>query len=238
MTNLVLSCFPGIGLLDQAFEEAGFTVVRGPDRLWGGDIHRFHVPAGVFAGVIGGPPCQVFSSAGHLNAAGKSSKLDLIPEFVRVVSEARPAFVVMENVRGALNHAAIPADWQPTILRDWDCGGFTSRTRAFWTWPFPMLAPPRRAGEPAHSVMATSHKRGRSDNPFAIAKGYLPGGLPIAEYARLQGADEIGARLIEHGASRQFAVHCLGNGVPLALGRYVARCAAAWRDAHELGCAA
>ena len=31
---LVLSLFPGLGLLDQAFEEDGFCVVRGPDLLW------------------------------------------------------------------------------------------------------------------------------------------------------------------------------------------------------------
>src|SRR6516164_7336123 len=29
--TLVLSLFPGIGLLDMAFEESGFCVVRGPD---------------------------------------------------------------------------------------------------------------------------------------------------------------------------------------------------------------
>jgi len=50
MTSLVLSLFPGIGLLDMAFEEAGFCVVRGPDLLWGGDIHDFHPPAGKFEG--------------------------------------------------------------------------------------------------------------------------------------------------------------------------------------------
>jgi len=55
--QLVLSLFPGIGLLDSAFEEVGFCVVRGPDLLWGGDIVRFHPPAGRFDGVIGGPPC-------------------------------------------------------------------------------------------------------------------------------------------------------------------------------------
>ena len=53
--SVVLSLFPGIGLLDQAFEEEGFCVVRGPDLLWGGDIRRFHPPAGVFDGIIGGP---------------------------------------------------------------------------------------------------------------------------------------------------------------------------------------
>jgi DNA (cytosine-5)-methyltransferase 1 len=30
---LVLSLFPGIGLLDMAFDEEGFCVVRGPDGL-------------------------------------------------------------------------------------------------------------------------------------------------------------------------------------------------------------
>lgn len=41
MSELVLSLFPGIGLLDMAFEEEGFCVVRGPDLLWGGDIKNF-----------------------------------------------------------------------------------------------------------------------------------------------------------------------------------------------------
>src|SRR6476659_2456796 len=56
---LVLSLFPGIGLLDMAFESEGFCVVRGPDLLWGGDVRSFHVPYGRFDGVIGGPPCQI-----------------------------------------------------------------------------------------------------------------------------------------------------------------------------------
>lgn len=33
--KLVLSLFPGIGLLDMAFEEEGFCVVRGPDLTCG-----------------------------------------------------------------------------------------------------------------------------------------------------------------------------------------------------------
>jgi hypothetical protein len=41
---LVLSLFPGIGLLDTAFEENGFCVVRGPDLLWGGDVRLFTPP--------------------------------------------------------------------------------------------------------------------------------------------------------------------------------------------------
>ncbi len=39
MMRLILSIFPGVGLLDRAFEECGFCVVRGPDLLWGGGVH-------------------------------------------------------------------------------------------------------------------------------------------------------------------------------------------------------
>lgn len=97
---LVLSLFPGIGLLDRAFEEEGFTVVRGPDVLWGGDIRTFHPPLGRFDGVIGGPPCQAFSTLAHLvRAKGHEPRFgNLIPEFERVVDEAEPAWFLMENV--------------------------------------------------------------------------------------------------------------------------------------------
>lgn len=97
--GLVLSLFPGIGLLDKAFEQEGFCVVRGPDLIWGGDIRLFHPPSGRFAGVIGGPPCQKFSTAARL-IPGKTRQ-NLIPEFERCVSEARPDWFLMENVRGA-----------------------------------------------------------------------------------------------------------------------------------------
>lgn len=98
--TLVLSLFPGIGLLDRAFEAEGFTVVRGPDVLWGGDIREFHPPAGKFDGVVGGPPCQTFSSLARLvRANGHEPRFgNLIPEFERCVVEAQPAWFVMENV--------------------------------------------------------------------------------------------------------------------------------------------
>src|SRR5438105_11342189 len=102
--KVVLSLFPGIGLLDMAFELEGFCVVRGPDLLWGGDIRRFHPPAGKFDGVIGGPPCQEWSPLRYLveHHHGYSSKYgNLIPEFGRVVEAARPSWFLMENVPAA-----------------------------------------------------------------------------------------------------------------------------------------
>ena len=101
--NLVLSLFPGIGLLDRAFEDEGFCVVRGPDYLWGGDVRSFHPPEGKFEGVIGGPPCQMFS---RLSAIVRSKGIEpkfgnLIPEFERCVLEAAPHWWLMENVPDA-----------------------------------------------------------------------------------------------------------------------------------------
>jgi DNA (cytosine-5)-methyltransferase 1 len=118
------SVFPGIGLLDRAFEELGFCVVRGPDKLWGGDIKSFHPPPGKFDGIIGGPPCQCFSRLRYFvaynrkNNPGKYAETEnLIPEFVRCVEEAQPAWWLMENVPGVPAEAEpMPAEYQITTL--------------------------------------------------------------------------------------------------------------------------
>lgn len=215
----VLSLFPGLGLLDAAFEEQGFTIYRGPDILWGGDARRFHATPGFFAGVIGGPPCQSHSSAGEIVGTEKE---DLIPDFLRIVDEAKPAWVVMENVRGTLGHPSIPRSYYPAILRDWDCGGHTSRTRVFYTWPFMLLAPSKRPGDPSKSVMASTWKRGRTGSQYLADKGFLAGDLPPEEYARLQGAEPIARPLLDLGAGRRFIIHLVGNGVPRAMAREIA----------------
>ena len=97
---LVLSLFPGGGLLDHAFELEGFTVVRGPDVIWGGDIRRFHPPTGRFDGIIGGDPCQSHSSLANLvRAKGlEPSFPDMTPEYLRVVELVQPAWFLRENV--------------------------------------------------------------------------------------------------------------------------------------------
>lgn len=50
--------------------------------------------------VVGGPPCQGFSVAGKRDPNDPRNRL--FKEFVRVVSEIRPWYVVMENVPGIL----------------------------------------------------------------------------------------------------------------------------------------
>ena len=131
--ELVLSIFPGIGILDKGFEGQGFCVVRGPDLLWGGNILNFHPPAGVFNGVVGGPPCQMFSSLAFIvkHKGFKAKYGNLVPEFERVVAEAAPRWFVMENVtRAPIPHVAgYLVD--PTILDNRWLGGEQRRKHRF-----------------------------------------------------------------------------------------------------------
>jgi DNA (cytosine-5)-methyltransferase 1 len=48
--------------------------------------------------VAGGPPCQPFSVSGK--QLGREDQRDMVPEFVRIVSEVQPQAFIMENVKG------------------------------------------------------------------------------------------------------------------------------------------
>ena len=76
--------------------------------------------------ICGGFPCQPHSFAGR--RAGAKDERDLWPEFARLIREARPRWVVAENVPGILSSDA--GRFFGTILRDlaacgydaeWDC---------------------------------------------------------------------------------------------------------------------
>ncbi len=53
------------------------------------------------AGIIGGPPCQGFTTAGKRDP--KDPRNSLFKEFVRFVNVIQPKFFVMENVKGILS---------------------------------------------------------------------------------------------------------------------------------------
>ncbi len=94
---LILSLFPGIDLLGRAFTELGHVVVQGPDILWGQRIEDWHGLPGRFDGVIGGPPCVNYSDANRHKDRDEGDRL--VIEFLRVVSECQPEWWLMENVR-------------------------------------------------------------------------------------------------------------------------------------------
>jgi DNA (cytosine-5)-methyltransferase 1 len=133
--SLILSLFPGaIDMQGRALEELGYCVVRGPDKLWGGDIATFHPPRGVFAGVIGGDPCQTHMRLAQLNRAlGRAPKWpDLTGEFCRCVGEAEPPWWLRENVPDAPDPIVDGYIVQKLHLNNRWVGGVQSRDRYFW----------------------------------------------------------------------------------------------------------
>jgi DNA (cytosine-5)-methyltransferase 1 len=137
----ILDLFAGVGGMSLGFEMAGFETLRAID-IWAdaintlnhnqkkkrpgivSDIETFNkndlknlVKTNDIAGVIGGPPCQGFSTArlsdngvdiNIINRARNSLYLD----FYNTVKIVKPAFFVIENVRGmvSMNKGAFVKD--------------------------------------------------------------------------------------------------------------------------------
>lgn len=208
MSELVLSLFPGIGLLDRGFEQAGFAVVRGPDLIWGGDVRRFHVPAGKFDGVFGGPPCQEFSQA--KNGQERSDYgLEMLGEFERVVLEAEPIWWLMENVARVPDVKIAGYNWQRLDVWAHEFGvnqrrlrhfQFGSRDGTVLVLPRPSVA--GKGGGSETAVITASD----TDTPwdrFCVEQG-LPCDFDIPAFTA--------------GAKRR----AVGNGVPVPMAAAVA----------------
>ena len=244
--GLVLSIFPGIDLLGRAFEEGGFCVVRGPDLLWGGDIRTFHPPAGVFDGVIGGPPCQAFSALRHLiRHNGHEPRFgNLIPEFERVVAEAGPTWFLMENVPDAPIPDVPGLKTWACMVRDKWVGGVQPRPRRFSfgtqdgtpldiEWVALMQPTDETRSVTADSRIGSTGTRVRGGGGVLphgqgkerlFAGGNLPGmGSPTPIDAACE-AMGLPRDFTEH---MPFTMHgkrsAIGNAVPMPMGRAVAK---------------
>lgn len=204
--GLVLSIFPGIDLLGRAFEEEGYCLVRGPDVLWGGDVRAFHPPAGVFEGVIGGPPCRGESNLAALNGNRGTSMAD---EFWRVVDEAQPKWWVMEAV---IRH---DAPYVMALSPRW-LGEKQSRLRFFHS----------NLNLEAHIEVALFEHPEWKHAVLAVhggREGEVRRGMATyswEERCELQGvaADFLKDAPFTVAAKKEL----LGNGVPMAMGRAVA----------------
>ncbi len=240
MKDLLLSVFPGIDVLGLGFEAEGYTVLRGPDPMCGRlhDIRRFHPPAGVFAGVIGGPPCQAHSKLAAVVRAryGKDRVAeDLIPEFARVVMEAAPRWFLMENVP----HAPAPqvdgyAVYAFLLNNRW-LGGVQNRLRRFWFGVRGAVPVDLRrwleyaALEPAEwrpAVLASGSYKQRRRGRVRLSAKAGPSKATVREGLRLQGLPEDffeGAPFTIKGQQR-----LVGNAVPLPMARALARAIRKW----------
>lgn len=238
MNQLVLSLFPGIGLLDMAFEEQGFCIVRGPDLLWGGDIKRFHPPAGKFDGVIGGPPCQRFSRLANIVKAvhGEASLApNLIPEFERCVQEAAPRWFLMENVPTApapnvagygVHEQIVNNRWlgeDQNRIRRFSFGtpeGYAIHVNdfAFYSLTFEPAVCSTAGGRRASVAIGGS---GKLKGNQGRAPGSRLKNRTLAEQCRLQGLPE---NFADHTPFKKTEMErAIGNGVPLPMGRAVAK---------------
>lgn len=133
--------------------------------------------------LAGGVPCPPFSIAGK--QLGASDERDLFPEAIRLVREAKPAAVMLENVRGLASERFAPyrrsilselenlgytADWQllfsssygvPQLRPRFILVAFRGRRASKFRWPEPVGTPPT-VGEELFSLMSANGWRGAS----------------------------------------------------------------------------
>ena len=123
MNNEIIDLFCGCGGLSRGFELAGFNVCLAID-MWKDAIQTYNYnhkkATGIckdirmldneflnnfkkehnIIGIIGGPPCQGYSTVGKRDINDDRNYLYL--EYCRVVENIQPEFFVLENVKGLL----------------------------------------------------------------------------------------------------------------------------------------
>jgi DNA (cytosine-5)-methyltransferase 1 len=241
----VVSLFCGAGGLDLGFHTAGFEVVWANDarpdacatyrRNLGGHVVCASVREMSFASVprtdvvIGGPPCQGYSVAGHMRPDDPRSSLTW--EFVRAVRELRPRAFVMENVKAL---AALKR-WRPVrerLLREFaalgyqvclhvldarDFGAPQGRERAFFVGTAsslpPVTAVPPTGERPvtAGEVLRRLPPPGTAPNLGVCRARVVPAKKPVLRLSPYAG-------MLFNGQGRPIALASTVNTLPASMG--------------------
>lgn len=200
--NNFISMFSGAGGLDLGFEQAGWTRrfasdldtdavatlranTKVQDRTSVGqddicDLTASDVRAragdmasGDLDAIVGGPPCQSWSSAGHQMGLA-DNRGQLFRHFIKLANSLDPRFIIMENVRGLLTARGLDGEpgsalallredlrqegWQTTVslLNAADFGVAQRRVRLFViahrTGDCPELPMPTHSKEPTSDL--------------------------------------------------------------------------------------
>ena len=144
MANKIIDLFCGCGGLSKGFEDAGFETILAID-FWKdaiatfnhnhknkvgfcGDIKSFTnedlkklAEENEIVGVVGGPPCQGFSTVGKREI--DDPRNSLYKEYCRVVEQVNPEFFVLENVRGLLT--LNKGSFRDSIIENFEKLGYT-----------------------------------------------------------------------------------------------------------------
>jgi DNA (cytosine-5)-methyltransferase 1 len=179
--------------------------------------------------VIGGPPCQGYSVAGHMNPADPRSSLTW--EFVRVVGAIRPKAFVMENVKAL----AVSRRWQGVrsrLVAGLEALGYTvvthvldarhygvpqGRERAFFIGTLDELPPvrviPRGTGEPrsAGDFLRALPKPGVKPNLGVCKAKVVPAKKPVLRESPFAG-------MLFNGQGRPIDLSSTANTLPASMG--------------------
>lgn len=205
------SLFSGIGGFDLAAQWMGwenvFHVERDP---WCRKVLTHHFPksqsfddvkefdATPFRGrvsiISGGFPCQPFSAAGK--RAGTSDDRYLWPEMFRIIREARPTYVVAENVRGLLS-------WNDGLVLDTVCADLEGEGYEV----FPVVLPAAGVNAPHRRdriwIVAYANYKEGAGGPRQVqgANGEVPQRYDHAQPCHTGAADAANPNgaMLEHG---------------------------------------
>jgi DNA (cytosine-5)-methyltransferase 1 len=230
MTELVLSLFPGIGLLDRAFAAAGFCIVQAADKITGGDVREFHGVPGLINGIVAGPPCQGFSVANsHRKKADHASvknSREMLQHTCRIIVECRPEWFLIENVPCVPDVRIDGYTVQRIPITHLECGGVQLRSRhvQFGSLHGHIIRPARvndctrnrKKGRPAKAV-TTKTERWKD----------------FTDVCRRQDLDQ---PIELNGWTRSAKVKAVANGVPLRIGRALAAAVADRAGPRESDC--
>ena len=214
----LLSLFSGADLLARGFEAEGWSVVSAGDILWGRDVRRFVPARHIFEGVLGGSPCQDFSSARRCAPTGYG--LAMLDEFVRVVDAAQPRWFLSENVTNVPDITITGYKVQRFNLNAKECGCRQNRHRAFQFGS--------RTGKPL--VVARGMAMGAVEACAMATEGRRKHRRSWADFCELQGLPrdfdlpELPIRL---------KYQLVGNGVPVPMARILAQAVNHWLTRHD-----